>query len=269
MFLLVFGISEGATYGWFTPQKSLRASPASPSGRRRCRSRSCRSRSSPRAALLFAFYRVQRRKERTRADPLFEFSNLAPPGVPLRHPDPAAAGDGPGRVPVRAVGRAPGRAAPVRGRHRSVAGARPGCSSSPARSSGSWLTRRIGTTNVVRVGSADRGAWGSPRSAIVAVADHDPWQLLPGFALFGIGIGFAGSQLNNVILSDVPAERSGAASGANTHGAHDRRRARHRRHQLAAQRADHAPRGRRRDAGPGTVRLGPQRRHRPDPRRAA
>jgi MFS family permease len=40
--------------------------------------------------------------------------------------------------------------------------------------------------------------------------------LLPGFVLVGMGIGFAGSQLNNVILSDVPAERSGAASGANT-----------------------------------------------------
>jgi hypothetical protein len=34
--------------------------------------------------------------------------------------------------------------------------------------------------------------------------------------MFGIGIGFAGSQLNNVILAEVPAERSGAASGANS-----------------------------------------------------
>ena len=34
-------------------------------------------------------------------------------------------------------------------------------------------------------------------------------SLLPGLLLVGIGIGFAGSQLNNVILSDVPPERSG------------------------------------------------------------
>jgi hypothetical protein len=41
-------------------------------------------------------------------------------------------------------------------------------------------------------------------------------SLLPGLVLFGIGIGFAGSQLTNVILSDIPNDRSGAASGANT-----------------------------------------------------
>ena len=40
--------------------------------------------------------------------------------------------------------------------------------------------------------------------------------LQPGFALFGLGIGFAGSQLTNVILSDVEPEKSGAASGANS-----------------------------------------------------
>ena len=42
------------------------------------------------------------------------------------------------------------------------------------------------------------------------------WSLLPGLVLFGIGIGFAGSQLTNVILSEIPNDRSGAASGANT-----------------------------------------------------
>ena len=40
--------------------------------------------------------------------------------------------------------------------------------------------------------------------------------LLPAFMLVGLGIGFAGSQLNNVILADIPAARAGAASGANT-----------------------------------------------------
>jgi len=52
--------------------------------------------------------------------------------------------------------------------------------------------------------------------AFVVTPDLTFLSLLPGFALFGAGIGFAGSQLNNVILSDVPAERSGATSGANT-----------------------------------------------------
>src|SRR4051812_48283487 len=78
MFLLVFGISEGATYGWFTPQKDFEIAGVTfwPS-------------SFPisivpvafvaSAALLATFYRVQRRKEREHADPLFEFSNLARP----------------------------------------------------------------------------------------------------------------------------------------------------------------------------------------------
>ena len=39
---------------------------------------------------------------------------------------------------------------------------------------------------------------------------------MSGFHAPGSGIGFAGSQLTNVILSEIPNERSGAASGANT-----------------------------------------------------
>ena len=41
------------------------------------------------------------------------------------------------------------------------------------------------------------------------------WAALPALMTSGY-IGFAGSQLNNVILADVPLHRSGAASGANT-----------------------------------------------------
>jgi len=40
--------------------------------------------------------------------------------------------------------------------------------------------------------------------------------LLPGLALYGMGIGFALAQLTNVVLSDIPSEGSGVASGANT-----------------------------------------------------
>ena len=41
-------------------------------------------------------------------------------------------------------------------------------------------------------------------------------DLLPGFVLFGLGIGFATSQLTNVILSEIDRDKSGVASGANT-----------------------------------------------------
>jgi MFS family permease len=40
--------------------------------------------------------------------------------------------------------------------------------------------------------------------------------LLPGSVLFGVGVGFASSQLTNVILSDVNREKAGVASGTNT-----------------------------------------------------
>jgi hypothetical protein len=42
------------------------------------------------------------------------------------------------------------------------------------------------------------------------------WELLPGLALYGMGIGFALAQLTNVVLSEIPADGSGVASGANT-----------------------------------------------------
>jgi len=42
------------------------------------------------------------------------------------------------------------------------------------------------------------------------------WELLPGLALYGLGIGFALAQLTNVVLSEIPADSSGVASGANT-----------------------------------------------------
>jgi hypothetical protein len=41
-------------------------------------------------------------------------------------------------------------------------------------------------------------------------------DLLAPYGLFGFGIGFASSQLTNVILSDIPDEKSGVASGANS-----------------------------------------------------
>ena len=42
------------------------------------------------------------------------------------------------------------------------------------------------------------------------------WALVPPLFVYGIGVGFATAQLTSLVLSDVPPERSGIASGANS-----------------------------------------------------
>ena len=213
MFLLVFAISEGETYGWWTPLKAFEVAgidlwPAT-----------MPISIVPVAfalsfVLLLAFYKVQRYKERHHADPLFEFSNLVHPGFRW------------GTFTLMLL--AMGQVAFLfvlsfllqDGQHLSAV--ETGLWLVPSgvfivvgSQLGSWLTRRIGTTNVVRWGLLLEG-FGLAAVALAVSADITLVELLPGFAMFGVGIGFAGSQLNNVILADIPAERSGAASGANT-----------------------------------------------------
>jgi EmrB/QacA subfamily drug resistance transporter len=80
---------------------------------------------------------------------------------------------------------------------------------------GGLLTRRLGTTNVVRSGLLIYSTgillilWAVSLNITV-------WRLLPGLALYGMGIGFAGAQLTNVVLSEIPDKNAGAASGANS-----------------------------------------------------
>jgi EmrB/QacA subfamily drug resistance transporter len=213
MFMLVFGISEGTTYGWWTVEKPLDILGATiwPSSR-------------PisivpiafllAAALLFTFYRVQRFKERTNRGPLFAFSNLQ--RRTFRY----------GTITLLLM--AMGQVAFLLvmsvllqdGRHLSAIDTGlwlvpSGVAIVVGSQLGNWLTRRVGTTNVVRAGLF-LVASGLAVCAISDTATLSFLALVRGFILVGIGIGFAGSQLNNVILSDVPPEAAGAASGANT-----------------------------------------------------
>jgi predicted MFS family arabinose efflux permease len=80
---------------------------------------------------------------------------------------------------------------------------------------GGVLARRIGTTMVVRVGLL-LYAVGILLILWAVTLDITVWRLLPGLALYGAGIGFAGAQLTNVVLSEIPDENAGSASGANT-----------------------------------------------------
>ncbi|MGO9875174.1 MAG: MFS transporter [Acidimicrobiia bacterium] len=78
---------------------------------------------------------------------------------------------------------------------------------------GGQLSRRYGPKYVITVGLTLEalGIWG-----YVAVFSPTTtfYSLLPALMLHGIGIGFATSQLTNVVLSDIPPQKAGSASGA-------------------------------------------------------
>jgi MFS family permease len=79
---------------------------------------------------------------------------------------------------------------------------------------GARLSRRIGITRVVQIGLASETV-----GLVIVAFSISPTmtflELLPGIVCFGLGLGFASSQLTNVVLSAIEPERSGVASGAN------------------------------------------------------
>jgi EmrB/QacA subfamily drug resistance transporter len=213
MFLIVFGLSEGGTYGWWRPLADFSAVgdmlwPAS----------------SPVSIipvvtavgmlLLGAFVALELRKSRLRRDPLFELTLLRT--KTFRY--------GLMTVVVLAMGQLGiSFVLPVflqNAKHLSAE--RNGLWMLPAgifvivgAQIGGVLARRTGTTIVVRVGLL-LYAVGILLILHAITLDITAWRLLPGLALYGAGIGFAGAQLTNVVLSEIPDENAGSASGANT-----------------------------------------------------
>jgi hypothetical protein len=80
---------------------------------------------------------------------------------------------------------------------------------------GGRLTRRFSITSLVRTGLALQ-VFALLFLASAASTEVTFWSLQPGLILFGIGIGLSSSQLTNVVLSDVDADKIGVASGTNT-----------------------------------------------------
>jgi EmrB/QacA subfamily drug resistance transporter len=78
---------------------------------------------------------------------------------------------------------------------------------------GGALSRRFGPKYVITVGLVLEAA-GIFGYVIAAGPDTTFWSLMPALVLHGIGIGFATSQLTNVVLSDIPPQKAGSASGA-------------------------------------------------------
>jgi EmrB/QacA subfamily drug resistance transporter len=213
MFLLVFALSEGSTYGWWKPLKefSIAGHGVWPV-------------SAPisiipvvllaAVVILVVFYLVERAKERRNASPLFPFAHLRIKtyrygllvGLVL-----AMGQFGLSFVlPVFLQGA------------RLLTPAQNGWWQFPTgvfiiigAQAGGRLIRAVGTTIVVRIGLFSYVA-GILLIAHAVALDITPWQLIPGLAFYGIGIGFAGAQLTNVVMSEIPADSSGVASGANT-----------------------------------------------------
>jgi EmrB/QacA subfamily drug resistance transporter len=213
MFLLVFALSEGSTYGWWKPLKefSVVGHGVWPVSRPVSIMPIVLAVS---IAILVWFYFVERAKERRAEHPLFPFAHLKIKtyryglltglvlamgqfglsfvlpvflqGARLLTPEQNGWWQFPTGVFIILGAQVGGR-----------------------------LIRAVGVTIVVRLGLFSY-AVGMLLIWHAVSLDITQLRLVPGLAFYGIGIGFAGAQLTNVVMSEIPAESSGVASGANT-----------------------------------------------------
>jgi EmrB/QacA subfamily drug resistance transporter len=213
MFSFVFALSEGGTYGWLKPVGDFTVGgvllwPAS-------RPVSVMPLVFLAAiAILTGFYFVERSKERRDAAPLFEFGHLRL--ASYRYGLLTGLVLSMGQLGLSFV-------LPVflqDGKH--LTAARNGLWLLPTglfvivgAQVGGRLIRKVGVTVVVRLGLV---LYAIGVALVLRSIDLSltVWGLLPGLACYGAGIGFAGAQLTNVVLSEIPNESSGVASGANT-----------------------------------------------------
>ena len=71
---------------------------------------------------------------------------------------------------------------------------------------------RIGPRRVVSMGMAlEAIAIGT--IALLIAPDQNGWAFVPGLLVYGVGVGLASAQLTSVVLSEIPPEESGQASG--------------------------------------------------------
>ena len=213
MFLLVFGLSEGSTYGWLIPRE-----PFTINGRvwwPESRTVSIVVVAFALAVvILTAFYFVERFKERTDRSPLFEFGQLQHLGYRYGLlTSTVAAMANLGLIFVLPV-------VLQDGEHLSAA--QTGLWLIPfglfiivGAQLGGGLARHWPPHIVIRLGLALEAS-GLVAVALAVSPGVTLAGLIPGFLLFGIGYGFASSQLVNVVLSDVSREKAGVASAANT-----------------------------------------------------
>jgi MFS family permease len=213
-FCVVFALSEGGIYGWLRPLQdftigSLDVWPAS-------RPTSLVEPMIALAVLLLTtFVVLERRKERNASDPLFEMSQLR--HLSFRYGLLTTAVLAMGQLgflfvlPVLLQDGSQHLSAIETGVWLVPSGV---CIAIGAQVGGR-LTRMVNTTIVVRIGLAGE-ALGLLLMALAVSPSITFLSLLPGLVVFSLGLGFASSQLTNVVLSEIEKRHAGAASGANT-----------------------------------------------------
>ncbi len=77
------------------------------------------------------------------------------------------------------------------------------------------IAHRYAPRRVVQIGMALE-AIGVLATALLLAPGMSGWVIAVPLFVYGVGVGFATAQLANVVLSEVPAARSGLASGANS-----------------------------------------------------
>jgi EmrB/QacA subfamily drug resistance transporter len=212
LFLFVFALSEGPRYGWFRALEPFSL------GGAQLLPRSLELSVVPVAlvvsiVILFFFYRVERRKERLALDPLFEFGQLRHRG--FRYGLITSSVLSMGQMGMFFV-------LPVflqDAKHLSAE--TNGLWMAPfgiciiiGSQLGGYMTRHMAVARVVQLGLVLE-LLGLVFVALVVAPDMTFVDLIIPYGLFGFGIGFASSQLTNVVLSDMPLDKSGVASGAN------------------------------------------------------
>lgn len=213
LFLLVLALTEGGSYGWWSPLRAFTIGGAEvwPAN-------------APVSiipvlflaafAVLCAFYRWERWRERTGRSALFEFGLLRYPtfkyglvtttiiaigqfgmmfSMALFLQDGKHLSAFRNGLWMMPTGVAMLVAAPLAGR----------------------MVGRFGGPAVVRAGLVVQTA-GLLYLGLALGVDLTFLQALPALIAFGLGAGFASSQLTSVILSEIPAAKSGVASGTNS-----------------------------------------------------
>jgi EmrB/QacA subfamily drug resistance transporter len=212
MFLLVFGLSQGEIYGWWSPTAPFTVGETEVWGT-----------SAPvsvvpvsllaGALLLAAFVRTEVSLERRAAHPLFEFSQFRLRTFRLANLSTFFSAFGQLGVAVSL--------ALFLQEAKGLSPLENGLWVAPANVAllfgapfGGWVSRRTDATTSMRIGVVGQ-ICGLGMVMLTVPTDLSYWYVLPGMLVYGFCTGLYSSQLTRVMLNDIDPSRAGVASGMN------------------------------------------------------